>query len=138
MDKNSQIYEMVDKITWKIVGVNCDDVGDTYYDWQVFFYLDDDLIYDDFYHNKPNARTIYNNLLSAAKDGSLRDILLQKINEKLLLNKKDDFYYGVCEMANTVENGIISLGLLEVDAAEDIVKRWKEYTLKYFRGETSK
>ena len=63
-------YDLLDKVEWDTQAVECDDYGDTFYKHHVRYYLDNSLVYEDYFENKPNDTQCYNTLLEAYKNGA--------------------------------------------------------------------
>lgn len=78
--RKEMALSMADQIDWRIEPVECDDYGDTGWRWHVTFVMDMDgknyEVYDDYYREKPNDVTIYNNMLESIKDGSMGDTIV--------------------------------------------------------------
>jgi hypothetical protein len=89
-ERHDLALSVIDKIEWTLEPVECDDYGDTAYNWYIRYilkYNDKDYdVWEDYYMTKPNDVQAYNNLLENIKHGfvgdTIADILTQNRREQ--------------------------------------------------------
>lgn len=54
----------LDEIDFEVERVDHDDYGDDYYKYKVTWYLKGKVIFEDYFHKKPNDTECYNTILS--------------------------------------------------------------------------
>ena len=84
-ERNQMALDAVDKIDWELEPVKCDDYGDPYWKWHAVYTLDNEEVWEEYWHKKPDDVKVYNALLSVVKDGDnvadrIADILTQDDN----------------------------------------------------------
>lgn len=86
IERKEKALAVIDDIDWTLEQVECDDYGDPYWRWHAVYTLGGGVVWDEYWHDKPDDTRICNTLLEAIKEGSagdrVADVLTQKGDEK--------------------------------------------------------